>query len=79
LLTKKSHPKNPTRKKKKQQTTNKQKKNTHHQESPLWKVLGNVQALTWLRFEEWKSLTKEIQTLQQEKNAMKKSPHIPNH
>lgn len=31
-------------------------------------MLGNLKSLTWHKSEEWKSLTKEIQTLQQEKN-----------
>lgn len=33
----------------------------------LWKLLVNLKLLTWLKTEEWKSLTKEIQTLQHEK------------
>lgn len=60
-------------KKKKSQTKNQTTK------SPLWKVLGNLKSLTWLEFVEWKSLTKEIQTLQGKKTQLKHTTKSPTH
>lgn len=57
--------------KKKTQTKNQTTK------SPLWKVLGNLKSLTWLEFVEWKSLTKEIQTLQGKKTQLKHTTKKP--